>query len=192
LAELRRSGVKIRSRALITTLWARLMLGDLFIHGIGGGNYDHVTDTIIERFFGCAPPQLMVLSATLLLPIKRQAKLVEEPEALTAKLRELTYHPEQFLDDSNTVNGLIAEKLNWIKTPQTRENAKQRCRVIRDINERLQPLLVERRSQIERRHELAVAEARKEKILNWREYAFCLYPEETIRDFFDGLLMDIS
>ncbi len=72
LAEWRRKGVKIRSRALITTLWARLVLGDLFIHGIGGGNYDHVTDAIIERFFGCAPPHFVVLSATLLLPIERR------------------------------------------------------------------------------------------------------------------------
>ena len=69
LAELARRGVKIRSRALVTTLWARLVLGDLFIHGIGGGNYDLVTDRIIERFFHRKPPGFMILSATLHLPI---------------------------------------------------------------------------------------------------------------------------
>jgi hypothetical protein len=200
LAELRRGGVKIRSRALVTTLWARLVLGDLFIHGIGGGNYDQVTDIIIERFFGCAPPQFMVLSATLLLPIERPPKSLEEPAVLAAKLRELSYHPERFLDGmrdtsegrSSSASSLIAEKLCWIETPPTRENAKRRCRNIRNLNERLQPWLAELRSQFQRRRDLAVAEARKEMILNWREYAFCLYPEETIRDFFDGLLMDIA
>ena len=44
LADWGRRGVKIRSRALITTLWARLVLGDLFLHGIGGAKYDQVTD----------------------------------------------------------------------------------------------------------------------------------------------------
>ena len=63
-----RQGVKIRSRALITTLWARLALSDLFLHGIGGAKYDQVTDRLIETFFGLAPPGIMVLSATLYLP----------------------------------------------------------------------------------------------------------------------------
>ena len=53
LQEFRSRGVKIRSRALITTLWARLVLGDLFLHGIGGAKYDQVTDLLIERFSGC-------------------------------------------------------------------------------------------------------------------------------------------
>jgi hypothetical protein len=198
LAELRRSGVKIRSRALITTLWARLLLGDLFIHGIGGGNYDHVTDTIVERFFGCPPPHIMVLSATLLLPIERPTKPVEEPTTLDTKLREMTYHPERFLDgmsgqsEENSPATLVAEKLGWLETPQTRENAKQRCRSIRDINQRLQPWLADLRLDLQKQRELAVAESRKNRIFNSREYSFCLYPEDTIRDFFDGLLAEIS
>ena len=33
---------KIRSRALITTMYARTVLSDLFMHGIGGGKYDQL------------------------------------------------------------------------------------------------------------------------------------------------------
>lgn len=198
LSELRRSGVKIRSRALITTLWARLVLGDFFIHGIGGGNYDHVTDTIIERFFACPPPQFMVLSATLFLPIERPVKPVESPAILAQKLRELAYHPERFLDGSSSsaknspAAALIAEKLGWIETPQTRENAKRRCRSIRNINERLQPWLANLRLNLEHQRDLALAESRKDRILHWREYAFSLYPEKAIREFFESLLPEIS
>ena len=47
---------------------ARLVLGDLFLHGIGGAKYDQLTDAMIARFFGLEPPGFMVLSATLLLP----------------------------------------------------------------------------------------------------------------------------
>ena len=74
LMELQRAGVRIRPRALVTTLWARLALGDLFIHGIGGAKYDCVTDRLIERFFGLTPPRFMVVSATLHLPIQRRRR----------------------------------------------------------------------------------------------------------------------
>ena len=64
--------IRIRSRALVTTLWARLVLGDLFLHGIGGAKYDQVTDSLMERFFGLEPPGILVLSATLQLPVPRK------------------------------------------------------------------------------------------------------------------------
>ena len=65
-----------------------------------------------------------------------------------------------------------------------------RCRGIREINERLQPWLAQTRAALERRHAAALADARKERILASREYAFCLYPEDTIREFFDSLLAE--
>ena len=88
--------MKIRSRALITTLWARLALGDLFLHGIGGAKYDQVTDRLIERFFGLQPPGIMVLSATLHLPVAPPRGMtpdeVRRDPAGTS--RDLTFHPE--------------------------------------------------------------------------------------------------
>ena len=63
------AGLKVRSRALTNTLFARLFLSDLFIHGIGGGKYDELTDDIIRRFYECEPPDFLVLSATRLLPL---------------------------------------------------------------------------------------------------------------------------
>jgi hypothetical protein len=174
-------------------------LGDFFIHGIGGGNYDHVTDAIIERFFGRTPPNFMVLSATLHLPIKRPSADAEDLESIDRTLREMTFHPERFADEmkaktsgngSPSPEGLIAEKRRLIETAQTVENAKGRCRSIRAINERLQPWLADFRSHHESRRESAVEEARRDKILSSREYAFCLFPEETIREFFGGVLKD--
>ena len=41
-------GIKIRSRALMTTLFARLFLGDLFIHGIGGG-FDPLDPVVLRQ-----------------------------------------------------------------------------------------------------------------------------------------------
>ena len=49
-------GVRLRTRALTTTMFARYLLGDLFIHGIGGAKYDELGDEIARGFFGIEPP----------------------------------------------------------------------------------------------------------------------------------------
>src|SRR5258707_1180427 len=67
--ELEGRGLKVRSRALTTTLYARLFLADLFIHGIGGGKYDGLTDELMREFYGGEPPRFLVLSATRRLPL---------------------------------------------------------------------------------------------------------------------------
>jgi hypothetical protein len=56
---------QIRPRALTFTLWARLCLADLFIHGIGGALYDRITDRIISSYFDLTPPAFACVSATL-------------------------------------------------------------------------------------------------------------------------------
>jgi len=193
LLDAARRGVKIRSRALITTLWARLVLGDLFIHGIGGAKYDQLTDVLVERFFGLAPPRYLVLSATLHLPIPRERVEPHQEREIRQKLRELTYHPEEFIDGaasgpSPEASRLIEEKWRWIETPQTPENARTRCRSIRRANEALQPYVAEKRRELAARHAEAERALRAEKILGSREYAFCLYPEETLRQLVDVVL----
>jgi hypothetical protein len=212
LEELCQRGIKIRSRALITTLWARLVLGDLFIHGIGGGNYDLVTDRIIERFFHQQPPGFMILSATLYLPIppshicsptgtmpskadwsgKDQGEggcMTADPTYFDLQLRELTYHPERFLEGPfsesknmpSEVCQLIKSKQTWIDTPQTIENARTRCKAIRAINNSLQPYLNEYRQKILELRTKSAQQLHARQILTWREYGYCLYPESTLR-----------
>jgi len=53
----------------LTTLFARLCLAEAFLHGLGGGLYDRLTDDIIRRFFGVEPPGFVILTATCLLPL---------------------------------------------------------------------------------------------------------------------------
>ena len=111
-------GIKIRTRALSTTLFARLLLSDLFLHGIGGAKYDQVTNQIAEQFFGFALPEFAAVSATLRLPICCIRIASDEQSAdLRQQLRELDYHPERFLDngDSSAANG-IAPTRSWPKS----------------------------------------------------------------------------
>lgn len=190
LAELPRRGVQLRTRALTTTLFARLFLGDLFLHGIGGGKYDQLTDELIRHFFGVEPSPFMVLSATLLLPIVHRRVTAGEAGQVDRLLRELEFHPEKYLDSgalpddaATDVRRHVGEKQRWIATPATRETARERCRSIRQANEALQPYLADRRRELLARRDDYARRLPAEAVLSWREYAFPLYPERLLREF---------
>ncbi len=189
LAGLRTQGIKIRTRALVTTLFARLMLGDLFLHGIGGAKYDQVTDLLIGRFFGLEPPAYLTVTATLRLPIEHQEVTPEDQRLVEARLRELIYHPERYADDKcpDPVGRAAAQtKRHWIATPQTIENARTRCRAIRQANEDLQNCVQKLRAQLVAERERLQAGAQAEAILSSRDYAFCLYPAATLGKLFEA------
>src|SRR4029078_780586 len=99
------AGFRVQSRALPNTLFARLFLTDLFLHGIGGGKYDELTDEIIRRFFGFQPPRFPVVTPTRRLPIVRPPTVQETPEALEHRLWNLTHHPEEFIDAARLADG---------------------------------------------------------------------------------------
>jgi hypothetical protein len=194
LVELAAGPVRIRSRALVTTLFARLFLGDLFLHGIGGAKYDQVTDALIERFFGLRPPGYLVVSATLHLPIARQPATAADLRAIDWRLRELTWHPEKATRQAacsgrcEELAELIAAKSRWIHTPQTPENARSRWLEIRRINRELQPWVAAEREHLLRERDRLSHALAAEKTLAWREYAFCLFPESTLREFIEKIL----
>ncbi len=62
------NNVRLAPRALTLTMFLRLALVDQFIHGIGGGRYDQVTDRLIELHFGLEAPRFAVTTATLVFP----------------------------------------------------------------------------------------------------------------------------
>jgi hypothetical protein len=62
------SGCVLAPRALTLTLFLRLVLVDQFVHGIGGGRYDQVTDLVVQRWLGLQAPRFSVTTATLYFP----------------------------------------------------------------------------------------------------------------------------
>jgi hypothetical protein len=196
LGELEREGVKLRCRALMTTLWARLVLGDLFVHGIGGAKYDQVTDALAARFFGLQPPSFLVVSATLHLPVARRRATADDLRAIEQGLRELTYHPECYINglegpgdrhDAEAAK-LIDAKKAWIRTPSTPDNARARFEQIRRINEALQRYVEPHRARLLAQRRQTARAVGAEAILSGREFGFCLFPGKTLRDFFVSLL----
>jgi len=180
---LRSLGFKIRPRALTLTLFARLFLADLFIHGIGGGKYDLLTDEIIRRFYGLEPPGFLVLSATLHLPLPTYPATVSDRRRLAHELRDLRWNPQRHLDYP-ALRPLIEEKQRWIDLPTANApERRQRFEQIRRLSEQLQDRVAGRADEVRTQLERCDRELAANAVLRRRDYAFCLYPEEKLRVF---------
>ncbi len=55
---------QILPKASPLTMFLRMQETDIFLHGVGGANYEWVNDRIIERFWRVEPPIYYVMSAT--------------------------------------------------------------------------------------------------------------------------------
>jgi hypothetical protein len=196
ISELASAGIKLRTRAMTTTLFARLVLSDLFLHGIGGAKYDQVTDEIVRLFFGFEPPEFATVSATLRLPIAEEVVASSQIGQWEQRRRELRYHPEQFIEangeasngKADNVAELIATKRRWVQTAKTPQNARERHRAIVAANRAMQSFLTPLREQVERERDALQNRRRSEAILKSREYSFCLHPRQHFDRLLQGLL----
>lgn len=187
LAAAAERGVKLRTRALATTLFARMVLSDLFLHGIGGAKYDQVTDDIARRFCGFALPEYATVSATLRLPNSRHAAEHDSPRHIKQELRELTYHPERHLSANGAAsNAAVAAKYLAIQIAKTPATARIRHEAIAAANTALQPFVEPRRVALLQQYDEFERRQSIDAILNSREYSFALFP----REHFAQLLRD--
>jgi len=190
LADLTKRAIKLRTRAAITTMFARLFLGDVFLHGVGGAKYDALTGQLIRRFFGFEPPEFMVASATLRLPIARRRVTEDDQRRVHRLLRELKFHPEQHVsqpdrggpEDQGEVDRWIEQKRRWIATGRTSENARARHAGITSANAALAMRVADKRRQLLTEQRAIAASLRNETIFSSREYAFCLHSEQSLRE----------
>jgi hypothetical protein len=185
---LQRHGYKIRSRALTNTLFARLLLCDLFVHGIGGGKYDELTDELIRRFYGVEPPSFLVLSATLRLPLPVWPARAEQCRRLARQLRDVHYNPQRHLDGATRVEpalkDLTAQKWAWIaRQPDDAPGRRERFHVIRTLTERLRAYLADEEHTLQEEVARCRQQLEANAVLQRRDYAFCLFPDARLRPF---------
>lgn len=187
-AAARAAGIKLRPRALLTTMFARLCLGDLFVHGIGGSKYDQLTDELLRRFFGCEPPGYATVSATILLPLPRADVEPADVRRVEHCLRELRYHPERYAPATPQVVALSEQKQHWIEQDLPRGQRLPRHKAIEQINLQLQTWVDPQRVRLQSEREDLLVRLHDAQLLGSREFSFCLFPFEQLR----GLLLDLS
>ncbi|HND52959.1 MAG TPA: hypothetical protein PLV92_11200 [Pirellulaceae bacterium] len=196
MSEWRTSGVRFRPRALMTTLFLRLVASDLFLHGIGGAKYDQLTDALMRRFFGFEPPRFVTLTATAQLPIEHPRTTWDDVRAIRQRLRALRFHPERFLSaeiSAARATGVsllqwVEEKRRWLDSSPPRGQRLARHRAIGAINESLQSYVEPLRKNWTAQLAVAEVEARRHDLLASREYSFCLFPADELR----ALLLELS
>ena len=184
LAGLSERGIRLRTRALTTTLFARIFLADLFVHGIGGAKYDVMTDRICDQFYRLAPPQFLTVSATLHLPLGEIWPVApEDLGRLNHRLRDMTYNPDRHLVSflEPEAEALVAEKRQLINAFASRRPTALEHREISEINAKLAPFAEPTRilCQQQRLDQKRLLSANS--ILQNREFSWCLHSEESIR-----------
>ena len=183
LADLPARGIRLRTRALTTTLFARYILGDLFVHGIGGAKYDELGDELARGFFGIEPPTFLTLSLTRWLDLPDDPASAEQARSVERTIRDLDFNPDRHLGDPRPAAARAAVEAKWIAIEgevATRAQRKTRLRVIRQANRDLAPLVEpERRTQVE---QLAAVKAglKLNTVAHSREYAFPLHDGERL------------
>jgi hypothetical protein len=193
LSRMEEHGVRLRPRALVTTLLARLLVADVFVHGIGGAAYDSITDEIVRRLVGSDPPRHAVVSGTLRLPLEPVFPGIDaaDPEAELAAvrrtIRDVAYHPERHLlpgdDLAAEIRRLVAAKQQWVETVPTPALARRRCHEIRGANIQL----AGHTEGIVRGLEARVTDLKRavkaRRALWARTHPWCFFPEKMLREF---------
>jgi hypothetical protein len=188
-------GYRVRPRALTLTLFARLCLGDFFLHGIGGGKYDEVTDGIIRDYFGVDPPAYQVLSATLHLPLPGFPSTEDEVRRVEHCLRDLHWNPQRHLPPAAAHDPLalrlLADKVNLAhdEPPDGDHAARQEWfRGLQSLTNELRPFVADQFTEAEVKRDRVRVEARANAVLRRRDYSWVLYPEGTLRPFLGRFL----
>jgi hypothetical protein len=180
----------IRPRALTLTLFARLVLGDFFLHGIGGGKYDEVTDAIIRNYFGIEAPAYQVVSATLHLPLPAFPAHDRELDRARRAFRDLQWNPQRHVvppsSDDPYVMRLVADRETLASSePMSRTRAARRAwyRRLTDLNEQLRHHVWKQLPPAKANLARCEAEVRANAILQRRDYSWLLYPRSTLQPF---------
>jgi hypothetical protein len=181
---LAQEGFKFRSRALTTTLYTRLFVAEVFLHGIGGGKYDELTDELMRRFFGMEPPPFLVLSATLLLPLPGFEASSDQQRRMQRELRDLRWNPQRHLSPGLPGTELAREKSELLERDSNMPPVGwDRHRALRDLTDRMQPFVTQERDQLAATLARVNTELTANEVLRRRDFAFCMYPAETLRPF---------
>ena len=178
-------GWKVRPRALTLTLFTRLGLADGFLHGIGGGKYDEVTDEIIHRYFRIEPPGYAVVSATVRLPLHRFPGTPEALHRAERLARDLDWNPQRFPEATERLPDLVFEKDRLIEDePEGRANRRDWFRQLQRVTRDLRPAVADRHGSMARELDRVRAELAANEIVSSREYAWLLFPEAVLRNCF--------
>jgi hypothetical protein len=184
-------GVVLAPKALTLTLFIRMFVSDFFIHGIGGGRYDRVTDDVIRSYFGVEPPSYVVASLTMYLPLGAQVVTEADVATLKEQLHRLEHNPDALLgevefdtpDEGAAAQRLAREKSDLVARIKDPDADKKAIGTrIRQVNLELSTLLGAVREQLHTELERLEMQLRASDVLTDRTYPFCFWDPAEVAD----------
>ncbi len=190
---LKEKKLKIRPKALLLTLYNRLFISDLFIHGLGGAKYDLVTDEIIREFFKVEPPHFLVVSCTLYLDFKSSFESSDAKiSTLKKEIRDLGFNPQRYIDElpltkkeKIKIEKLTEKKTELIKkirgvlTSAEKRKISEEIKIINNfIGEKARLLKCELSKKLAEEGK----KIKQAKIYTFREFPYCFFSAKTLRN----------
>lgn len=185
-AQLASQAVAIRPRALMTTMYLRCIVSDLFVHGIGGGIYDELTDAIIREFIQIEPPHFLICSASLHLPMSgtslpNRDELVGKESKLEYQLQLIRSRPERFVSPEDAkARQLLEQHATLLQSIPERGQKKHWHDEITSIKRHLSELVHDQRIAIEEFHRGLAVQFQQATVANSREYSFVLFQQNDL------------
>lgn len=190
LKALKDTHVKIRPRAITTTMFFRLFLCDVFIHGIGGAKYDTITDEIMKEFFDVEPPAFITISATLFLPLDTYTVDKKTRAEIQKSMYDMHYNPERYASEemrNNTgfwgkvrARQILLQKMAHCDTKEKGNSFRQ----VKELNtlllEQIRGEFQEKQEELNRINALLAYN----EVVEFREYPLCIYPSEFLKDYY--------
>lgn len=181
--DLQQSGVAIRPRAITTTLFSRMVLCDLFIHGIGGAKYDEITDQLFMDFWQVPPPQFMTLTATVMLPLGIERITPRQLDSIDTAIRSTRFHAEQFgqqieASTQQRFDQLCAQKQRCLTEIPDRFQRRNWHRELSAINRQLSELIEPVRERLLKQRDQLSMRLPESRLAHWREFGFPLHGAE--------------
>jgi len=172
----------IRPKAVTFTMFFRLFVFDLFIHGIGAANYEEITDKVITSYYEInTPPSFFVITETRYLPFSssgfatgQRGKLMEKLNGNKIKLKRIKQAPHKFLSSGDKLLKRKKSLINQIIKADKLEKQKISNR-LKQVDEEILDKLEPKVTKLEKTINQLEKQIQNQKILIRRDYPYFLF-----------------
>ena len=183
--------LSLRPKAITMMLFVRLFLSDLFVHGVGGGSYEKITNFILDNYYNVKKADAAIVTATAALALLGQTHQQDDIKILNQDIRKIYHSPEKYIektlleDDSvkkaiETKKRMIYQACDLTKSTQQKQDAWKK---INKINSRLIKYAQPSIKKLEEQTQLTKQFQHTTEVMNYRQFFFGVFPESFLKDF---------
>lgn len=173
-----KNGLAIRPRAITTTMYARLFLGDWFLHGLGGAKYDELTDLLIQHFWRIPAPAFGVATATFRLPNTPYIPDLEvQLSDLENTIRRMQQQPDRFIDPGDgAAEELVLDKQKLIREKDSFVDQKSFRKAVAELDQQLREHMLPKIEVLSQERQHLEQSQTANRIWGARDYSLACFP----------------